>query len=76
MGLYQNLPSKIFCLTGPKKEPFTVSLFSGIEKFLCLGGLCHDFLSKFFCLALPKNFVWGHFCAVFHKTTGIEKVYG
>ena len=32
---YHNFPSKIFCLTVPKnfvKEPFSVSLISGIEK--------------------------------------------
>ena len=34
-GEYQDLPSKIFCLTVPKilvGEPFSVSLISGIEK--------------------------------------------
>ena len=43
----------------------------GIEK-----GLCHDFLSNFFCLAVPKNFVGEPFCAVFQKISGSEKVYG
>ena len=39
---------KFFCFTVPKVfvgEPFNVSLISGIEKFLCLRGLCHDFSS-------------------------------
>ena len=35
-GEYQDFPSKFFCLTVPKnfviKEPFSVSLISGIEK--------------------------------------------
>ena len=38
-GEYQAFPSKNFCLTVPKnfvKEPFSVSLFSGIEKFYML----------------------------------------
>ena len=33
-----------------------------------------DFLSKFFCLTVPKNFVVEPFCAVFHKIFGSEKV--
>ena len=35
VGEFQGFPSEIFCLTVPKKivgEPFSVSLFSGIEK--------------------------------------------
>ena len=38
---YQDFTSKIFCLTVPKnfvQEPFSVSLFSGIEKFYALEG--------------------------------------
>ena len=35
--------------------------------------LCHDFLSKFFCPAVPKNFVGEPFCAVFQKVSGSEK---
>ena len=34
-GGYQNLPSKLFCLTVPKNfvgEPFSVSLIAGTEK--------------------------------------------
>ena len=29
-----------------------------------------DFLSKFFCLTVPKNFVGEPFCAVFQKISG------
>ena len=39
-----------------------------------LEGLCHDFLSKFFCLAVSKNFVGGPFCV--SQKSGFEKVYG
>ena len=40
-GVYQGFPSKNFCLTVPKnfvQEPFSVSLFSAIEKFYALEG--------------------------------------
>ena len=40
-GEYQHFPSKIFCLTVPKfsvAKPFSVSLFSGIEKVWIRGG--------------------------------------
>ena len=76
-GEYQNFTSKIFCLTLPKNfvgEPFSVSLVSGIEKFLCFGGLCHDFSSKIFCLTVPEHFVEEPFCAVFQKISVSEKV--
>ena len=51
-----------FCLTVPKnfvKEPFSVSLISGIEKFYASEGYVtiFNFLSNFFCLTVPKNFV-------------------
>ena len=118
-GDYQVFPSKMFCLTVPKKivgEPFSASLISGIEKFyasegyvtifrqkflshstekfrrgtlLCFrkflvaknvrdkrGGGYHDFLSKLFCLTVPKNFVGEPFCALFQKISDSEKVYG
>ena len=44
------------------------------REILCFRGLCHDFRSKFFCLTVPKNFVEEHFCAVFQKNSGSEKV--
>ena len=49
---YLDFPSKIFCLTLPKilvREPFSVSLISGIEKRFASEGYVtiFDFLSKF-----------------------------
>ena len=43
---------------------------------LCFRVLCHDFPSKMFGLTVPKQFVEEHFCAVFQKNSGSEKVYG
>ena len=59
-------------------EPFSVLLISGIENFYASEGYAtiFDFLSKFFCLTVPKNFVGELFCAVFQKIYGREKVYG
>ena len=59
-------------------ESFSVSLISGIEKFYASEGYVtiFDFLSKLLCLTVPKNFKGEHFCAVFQKTSGSEKVYG
>ena len=50
-GEYQDFPSKIFCLTVPKKfvgEPFSVSIISGIEKFYASEGYVTIFRSKLF----------------------------
>ena len=41
---------------------FCVSQNFRCRKILFLRGLCHDFLSNFFCLAVPKNFVWEPSC--------------
>ena len=59
-------------------ESFSVSLISGIEKFYASEGYVtiFDFLSKFFCLTVPKNLVGEPICAVFQKISGSEKVYG
>ena len=82
MGVeYHDSPSKLFCLTVPKefvREPFIVSLISGMEKIFCFRGLCHDFRFSvnFFCLTVPKIFVGEPFCAVIQKIFGSEKVYG
>ena len=48
------------------------------EKVFCLEGYFRtfDFLSKFFCLTVPKLFVGEPFCAVFQKVSGSEKVCG
>ena len=56
-------------------EPFGVSLFPGIEKLYASEG-CHNFMSKFFCLTLPKNFKEEPFCGVFQKISSSEKLYG
>ena len=69
---YQDIPSKIFCLTGPKifvGESYSVSLISGIEKLHVAEGYitASDFLSKFFCLTVPKIFVGEPFCAVIQQ---------
>ena len=60
------------------REPFKVSLISGMEKLFASEGYVtiFDFLMKFFCLTVPKRFVGEPFCAVFHKIFGSEKVYG
>ena len=59
-------------------ESFSVSLISGIKKFNASEGYVtiFDFLSKFFCLTVPKNFVGEPFCYVFQKISRSEKVYG
>ena len=77
-GEYQDFPFKFFCLRVPKefvREPFKVSLISGMEKIFASEGyvMIFDFLSQFFCLTVPKNFVGETFCAVFHKNFGSEK---
>ena len=45
----------------------------GYRKKLCFRGKCHDFLSKFFCLTVPENFVGEHF--ILSLISGIEKIY-
>ena len=35
------------------------------EKFFCMRRAYHDFVSKNFCLTVPKNFVRGHFLTIF-----------
>ena len=60
------------------REHFRVSLISVMEKIFAAAGyvIIFDFLSKFFCLTVLKNFVGGPFCAVFQKNFASEKVYG
>ena len=61
---YHDFPSKIFCLTVPKifvGEPFSVSLFSDIEKFHSYEGNITT-IFKSFVVSLPKNFVAEPFC--------------
>ena len=61
-------------------ESFSVSFISVIEKFYASEGYVYvtilDFLSKFFCLTMPKDFLGEPFCAVFQKISGSERVYG
>ena len=54
---------------GGGRETFIFSLISCIEKFYVAQGYVtiFDFLSKFFCLTVPKIFVGEPFCAVFQK---------
>ena len=70
MGIAR-FPIEKIRLTVPKKivgEPFSVSLISGIEKVFASEAYVtiFDFLSKVFCLTVPKVFVREPFCAVFH----------
>ena len=58
-GGYQDFPSKIFCLTVPKKfvrEPFSVSLISGIEKVWIRGGGVSRFSVEIFMSHSAENF--------------------
>ena len=48
----------------------------GYWTILCFWELCHDFVWKFFCLTVPKNFVEELFWSVFQKMSGSENVYG
>ena len=77
-GEYQNFPSKIFCLKVPKKfvrEPFSVSLISGIEKFYASEGYvticCRNFLSH-----SAEKFRRGTLLCCASEISGSEKVYG
>ena len=59
VGEYQDLPSKIFCLTVPKYsvgESLDVALFSVTEEVWMRGrgGDFQDIPSKLFCLTVPK----------------------
>ena len=50
-------------------ESFRISLISGMEKFHVAKRYVtiFDYLSKFFCLTVPKKFVGEPFCAVFQQ---------
>ena len=56
-------------------ESFSVSLISGIEKIYVaeVYVTIFNFLSKFFCLTVPKNFVGEHFRV--SLVLGIENFY-
>ena len=56
-GGYQGFPSKVFRLMVPKNfvgEPFSVSLFSGVEKVCASEGYFTIFRRIFCCLTVPK----------------------
>ena len=70
---------EIFCFTVPNNfvgEPFSISLISGIEKFSTSEGYVtiFDFLSKVYCLTVPKKIAGDFFSAVFQKISGSEKI--
>ena len=44
--------------------------------FVLHGGGSQDFPSEKFCFTMPNFFVGEHFCAVFEKISGSEKLYG
>ena len=46
------------------------------EKIMDEKGGYQVFPSEKFCLTVPKSFVGEHFCAVFEKKSGSEKLYG
>ena len=56
-------------------ESFSDSLVSGIEKFYTSEGYVtiFDFLSKVYCLTVPKKVAGEFFSAVFQKISGSEK---
>ena len=67
--------SKIDFLIVPQNfvgEPFIFQKFFFIGNFLWLGGGYHDFLSKLFCLTVPKELLGGPF---FQKNSGIKKLH-
>ena len=57
------------CVGGGKGESYSVSIISGIENFDVAEDYVtfFDFLSKFFCLTVPKIFVGEPFCAVIQQ---------
>ena len=58
-------------------NPLSVSLLLGAEKvWIRERWEYQDYLSKIFCLTVPKNFVGEPFCGVFQKKSGGEKVNG
>ncbi len=81
MGEVSSFPWKILCLTVLKNfsaESFSVSLISGIDKTYASVGYVtiFDFLSKVYCLTVPKIFAGEPLSAVFQKVSGSEKVCG
>ena len=46
----------------------------GCSKFLCIEGVCHEFLSKIVLFTVPKNFLSDP--SVFQRFSGVEKIIG
>ena len=76
VGEYQDFPSKVLCLTVPKKsvgESLTAALILGNEKVCIRKWVYQGFRSKIFCLTVPKFSVGESiFVALF---SGSEKVW-
>ena len=76
-------PFKFFYLKASQnaeREPFSLSLISGIEKVRIVelgegGGESQDFQSKLSCLKVPKHFLEEPFYAVFQNNSSSEKVF-
>ena len=61
-GEYQDILSKNFCITVPKRfvgEPFSVSIFPGIRKFYASTCYVTNFYGNIFCLT-DEKFEWGN----------------
>ena len=80
VGHCQDFPSKFFVSqylrTLPGNLLCCVSEIFRQRKSLWIRRGYQDFPSKVFCLTVPKNFVGEPLCAVFHKISGSQKVYG
>ena len=72
-GKVRNFRRNYFCFTVPKisvGEPLVPHKIRA-SKFLCIRGVCHEFLYKICCLTGPKKLVGEHFnLSLF---SGIEK---
>ena len=69
-GKYQDIPSKIFCLTVPENfvgEPFRVSLISGIEKV---------YVSEGYVTIFRRNFILSHSTETFRRGTLVLLCFG
>ena len=63
-GCITIFPQKFLLHIPGKKRTGIFECFTdfGYRKTFCIGGVSHDFLSKFYCLTLPKNFAREPFC--------------
>ena len=66
------LSKNLSCSTENLRRGTLPCLFNfGYRNILCLRGLCHEFLSKLFCLTVPEKFVGESLSVSLH--CGIEK---